>query len=184
MSYFISCIYENNLNYSQLIKHPRSKKVFFISINRQKNMILQYICFKVFPHSVSASSMAGFWIQGTRSSVSSPWLTEDGDELPYIDQTIANLTGIAIARLWRWVLIPVNNRFIAMPADLVNAIICEIWRLFFFYFNLIFSPRNKVDSRHAIFYFNASSTYTLLIFSSICFNKMLQGISFSHAYLL
>lgn len=88
-------------------------------------MILQYICFKVFPHSVNASSMAGFWIQGTRSSFSSPWLTEDGDELPYIGPNYSEFN-------WDRDSPPLemsfdtNNRFIALPADLVNAIICEI----------------------------------------------------------
>lgn len=88
-------------------------------------MILQYICFKVFPHSVNASSMAGFLIQGTRSSFSSPWLTEDGDELPYIGPNYSEFN-------WDRDSPPLemsfdtNNRSIALPADLVNAIICEI----------------------------------------------------------
>lgn len=107
-------------------------------------MILQYICFKVvffyFPP-VNASSMAGFWIQGTRSSVSSPWLTEDGDELPYIGPNYSEFNWDRDSPPLE-MSFDINNRFIAMPADLVNAIICEIWRLFFS-FDLIFPQETK-----------------------------------------
>lgn len=109
-------------------------------------MILQYICFKVFffffPIQSTRLQWPVFGYKETRSSVSSPWLTKDGDELPYIGPNYSEFN-------WDRDSPPLemsfntNNRFIAMPAYLVNAIICGIWRAFFFIFNLIFPQETK-----------------------------------------
>lgn len=154
------------------------KEKLTIKVRRNKS----FRFFFSFSHSVNASSMARFWIQGTRSSVSQPWLTEDGDKLPYIGPNYSEFN-------WDRDSPPLgmsfntNNRFIAMPEYLVNAIICEIWRPYFFYFNLIFSPRNKFDSRHAIFYFDASSTYILYWFFLLYVSTKCFKVSVFHMHI-
>lgn len=38
------------------------------------------------------NSFIGMWIQGSRSSVSSPWLTDNGDPLPYLGPTYTEIS--------------------------------------------------------------------------------------------
>ncbi|XP_052684104.1 hemolymph lipopolysaccharide-binding protein-like isoform X2 [Crassostrea angulata] len=41
---------------------------------------------------VEQNSFIGMWIQGSRSSVSSPWLTDNGDPLPYLGPTYTEIS--------------------------------------------------------------------------------------------
>lgn len=62
--------------------------------------------------------MQDIWIQGTRSSTTSPWLTDDKKELPYIGKNIVQYgTGLELA-------FSKDNSYIGQSADSYSDVIC------------------------------------------------------------
>lgn len=100
---------------------------FFITMQGQ-NIIFQFICSRVlffcyFPP-VNESSH-GIWIQGTRTSVSSPWLTDDGDDLPYIGPNYRDFASDP-SRPPLELNFNKDNTFLGGPGDSYYHVICEM----------------------------------------------------------